>query len=362
MSRARFCGTITVGEKFFREGTTAGGYPYRSVNFGIKAGTNIAYVEAFACKMPVIKTMDTDNKPIEIKYADANDADVIDTVASYRKHTINLDGETREQFIADYDFVGKIIENIDEMKGKKFIVTASSSPNVYEGKVSLRWQIQNIYLADEDAKESLKITTDFYFDKDSVDGTDFADDKKVYLNGYISEYFSKNDLNADKGGARFIPQQIVLDANKIDFSNEKHIKLLNFKLKMLGINPIEAPDDKIKSKLKNGYYSLGCEFNYVNGAQEIDFSYDELTDMQKEMVDMGLKEVKDFAPAGSIYGARVTEWKLVNFSTSSKYADGMIEEDDIEDMIFNPITKVESLSDLDKVIEESNDELDDLFD
>lgn len=368
MARFRAVGKLSVGDNFVREGVTKNGIPYKSVNIRVSAAdNNTAFVELFGMKNDPIKTKDGDGNSIEIAYADRNDADIIDSVANYRKHYINL-GDDRNTFISDYDAVNFIIDNIDKIKDSKVIITGQLTSNVYQGKVSHRFQLQNLYLANEDEKPGIKITSEFFFDKDSLDGADFKEDKKIYINGYVQDWFGANDLGTDKGGNRYVAQQGILDCSKIDFENEKHVKLLNFKLAQLGIVPITSALDKIKSSLKKGYYSLNVEFNYQNGAEAIEFDESQLTDLQKEMVELGLKKIDDFRPAGQAYGDRVTLWKITNFPMTGKYEDGMLEANIDEDEFFKPVASEGSLAELeDKAgdlmdFTQATEDLDDLFD
>ena len=136
-----------------REGKTKNGDKYMSVNIAIASTkANRMMGECFGMVSDEIKTMDTDNEKISIDWSDRNDPDVISKVANYKKHVIALDDDTRKEFIADYDFVKFIEEHIDELKDGKFMVTGTSSLNEYQGKISQRFQIQNIYRVDDDAK------------------------------------------------------------------------------------------------------------------------------------------------------------------------------------------------------------------
>lgn len=349
-------------EKFARTGTTKGGADYVSINFSMVASqNNRAFVECFGMKQDIIKTMDTENNKVEIAYKDVNDKSVIDSVANYRKHICVIDGE-REEFISDYDFVHYLNAIKTDIKGKQVMVTGTTSVNVYDGKITQRFNVQNIYTVDDDRKNKLTINTDAYWSVDDVDLDSWNDEKKIYINGYVPAYINK-DL-----GNKYVSQQFIFDASKVDFSNEEHVKLITYKLKVLGF---KLEDGKVKSALKkNRVYCLPVTVNYVNGAQEIEFDESQLTPMQKEAIELGLKELKDFAPSNQLYGQRVVQFKITDFVLRDKSESGIYDTDfsteEFEEQIYTA-PKPETVEDLmekadAEVTKEDESDLDDLFD
>lgn len=349
-------------DTFERVGTTKSGAEYRSINFSVVASqNNRAFVECFGMKQDTIKTMDTENNKIEIAYKDACDPEVIKAVASYRKHIVAIDGG-RDEYISDYDFVNYISNIKSELKGRLVMVTGTTSLNEYEGKLSQRFNIQNIYTVDEDRKNKLTVNTDAYWSVDDIDLDSWTDEKKIYINGYIPAYINKDV------GNKYVPQQFIFDASKVDFNNEEHVKLISYKLKVLGF---KLEDGKVKSTLKkNKVYAIPVIVNYVNGAQEIDFDESQLTPLQKEAIELGLKELKDFAPSNQLYGQRVIQFKITDFVLRDKSESGIYDTEfsteEFEEQIYTP-AKTETLEEVLKkadaeVSAEEDDELDDLFD
>lgn len=331
--RFRATGTISLNSMdspnpWIRRGKTKSGDEYLSMNCSVVAAkNNRMYCELFGMKQDKIRTFDTEGNKIEIAWSDRKDLEVVKTVANYRKTVINL-GDERMEFVSAYDAIQYIEENEALFKGKMFTVTGQVTKNIYNGKISDRFQIQNIYAVDEsEAKPQLRIMTEFVWDKDSIDVDSWVDEKKVYINGWVMTY-----INSDEGN-KYVPQQIVLDCSKIDFDNEKHVAIMKFKLDAIGV---EYANGKLKVSLKkNTYYKLPVECSFVNGAEEIQFSEDELTDYQKQQIELGIKTLEDFRPKGSIYGQRVVMYKLLSFDTRDAFADGRIAlEDSIEDEIY----------------------------
>lgn len=322
---------------------------------------NRAFMECAGFKNDVIKTFDNDNNKIEINWEDREDEDVIKKVANYRKNVIVLNGERRE-FVATLDFIQFIRDNIDEIKGKDFTITGQIQKNEYNGKISDRFQIQNMFEVTEEKKHQLRVYGDFFFNADGIDLADWKSERKITFNGYTKEYMNKEHPSA------YVEKTITLDASKIDLTNEKHVALLAFRLKLMGV-ALDGENVKISLK-KNTYYANNVVLGYVNGAEKIEFSADQLTDTQKEMVALGIKKPEDFAPAGAIYGNRVQLYKLVDFDLRGKYEDGMVKLDEkaseFEENIYSSV-KEETVDDfekkMNKPVEKKSDEDgdDDLF-
>lgn len=90
-SRFNFCGKISVSRKApMVKRDTFNKSEKISINFGIKAGTNMGYVTLSGFKNDEIKTRDVDGNNINIAWDDRLDEDVIKMVASTKKFTVNL--------------------------------------------------------------------------------------------------------------------------------------------------------------------------------------------------------------------------------------------------------------------------------
>ena len=328
---------------FHRVGTTSSGKAYESFNVSVVAEkNNRAYTEVFGMVQDKIKTMDTDNNKVEIDWEDRNDPDIIKSVAGFKKHVVKL-GDERKEFISDYDFVKYLASHADDLKDIKATVTGQSSVNVYNGKISQRFTIQNIYEADDESKNQLRITTPYYFNKNSFDFSDWNTEHKIIINGYIQTYIDKDT------GNKYVELPTVLDCSKINWDNEKHVNLVKYKLKMLGCDLVDNKP-KFKSKGSN-FYSIATILAYQNGAEQVDFTEDMLTDTQKELLELGVKTLEDFRPVGNVYGERVQIYKIVDFDIRGDYENGYVDtelsESEFEDEIYVPI-KPESVEDLEE--------------
>lgn len=346
---------------FLRTGKTNKGAPYKSVNLPIvPEKNNRGYVELFGMKQDTIKTTDNEGKKIEVDWDDRFDEATLKSIPNYKKIVVKI-GDDRREFLSSYDAVGEIVDKIDELKGKMVTVSGMCQKNVYKGKISDRYQISSIRTVDEDeAVKKLTVTLDLFYNKDSFDTSDWAKERKLYINGWVDDYMSDVKEN------RYVPQQIVFDCTKIDFDNEKHRKLVEYRLKILGCELDE--DNKIIIKLKGkNMFKMGVICSYVNGSEEKEFDESMLTDLQREAIELGINKLEDFKPAGSVYGERITIYKLRDFNmrAEGEYTDGYVDTEitksEFEEKIYEvatPVTEEEVLnSDADDDTEDDDDDL-----
>lgn len=374
MGRFNFTGKLrvnTADAKYpsFRSGKSKNGNEYKSATLFINpAENNSGVTELFGAKQDPIKTMDTDGNKIDVAWDEREDADVVKNVANYRKNVIVCDDD-RNEFVSSYDAVEFLENNVDELKGKIVTVTGRSVKNIYNGEISERYQIQNLYVAAEDKlaskKQALNINEICYFNKDSFDLSEFKSESKIYVNAYTKEYIDKDNQDV------FVAKQYIIDASKVDFNDPQMVKIFNVRFRPLGL---AYKDEKVSCGLKAGkYYHMAINVKMMNGSPESDFDESMLTPAQREMVELHIKELEDFRPKGSIYGSRVLQYKIYACDISGdEYSEGKPVEyegkaSEFEDNIYTaskPEKKDEEL-DMNEPTSDSDegddDSLDDLF-
>ena len=336
-SRFSFCGTPVIPKQkadtkrpFCKEITkkdekTKETKKMLSMTFGIKeTDMNMAFVEAFDSQQKVIKTMDTDNEKLDVDWDDRFDEDIISKVASYRKYIVDLgdDHGGRQEFITAYDMIEHLREYLPDYNGR-VVVTGQFTRDWYAKKKMYfsKFRVQNVFAAPEERKNRLLLTMDLFYNKSSLDDSDFDENKKMTLDCYIEQYINKDE------GRKYVPIQVVFSGAKYDLENEKHKKLFDYKMKY------------IKVKNKNMVH-IPWEIVLLRGAEEAEFDESMLTDSQREQVELGIKSVDDFRPKGNIYGDRIDEFRLFEPKLEGDYADGVLECDDtadeFEEKIFVP--------------------------
>ena len=296
-----------------------------SMTFGIKeTDMNMAFVEAFDSQQKVIKTMDVDNEKMDVDWDDRFDEDIIEKVANYRKYIVDLGDEHggRQEFITAYDMIEHLREHLPNYDGR-VVITGQFTRDWYAKKKTYfsKFRIQNVFAAPEERKNRLLLTMDLFYNKNSLDDSDFDENKKMTLDCYIEQYINKDE------GRKYVPIQVVFSGAKYDLENEKHKKLFDYKMKY------------IKVKNKNMVH-IPWEIVLLRGAEEAEFDESMLTDSQREQVELGIKSVDDFRPKGNIYGDRIDEFRLFEPKLEGDYADGVLECDDtadeFEEKIFVP--------------------------
>lgn len=327
-SRFSFCGTPVIPKQksdakrpFCKEITkkdekTKENRKMLSMTFGIKENDmNMAFVEAFDGQQKVIKTMDVDNEKLDVDWDDRFDEDIISKVASYRKYIVDLgdDHGGRQEFITAYDMIEHLREYLPDYDGR-VVVTGQFTRDWYAKKKMYfsKFRVQNVFAAPEERKNRLLLTMDLFYNKASLDDSDFDESKKMTLDCYIEQYINKDE------GRKYVPIQVVFSGAKYDLENEKHKKLFDYKMKY------------IKVKNKNMVH-IPWEIVLLRGAEEAEFDESMLTDSQREQVELGIKTVDDFRPKGNVYGDRIDEFRLFEPKLEGDYADGVLECDDTAD-------------------------------
>lgn len=294
-----------------------------SLNFGVKTdNTQIGYVECFGMTRDKIYVFDADNNKLEIDWEDRFDE--IDNIPNYNRFVIDLgeDYGGRQEFLTEYDFIQSLASTLPDYDGRVVVSGTYTKDWYVDGqKWNDRFNIQRVYAAKPDVKNRLAVIAELFYSKDCVDKSEYDDEKKIYLNAYIDQYINKDE------GHMLVPFQAVFSSAKYDMENEKHKKILKYKMKYIDV----------KGKK---YYHIPWDMVLVNGAEEVEFDESMLTNAQKEQIELGLKTLNDFKPVGDIYGNRITEFRLFDPRLTGDFEDGLVEMEEsaseIEEMIYIP--------------------------
>lgn len=282
-----------------------------SIRFGVKENNrNVGYVSLLGYEMGEIYSFDTNGNKLMIDWNDRLNPEVAPNVAYYKKYRINLGEEYggAQEFVAQYDAIEFLNEWLPQYHGK-IKVTGSWEKNAYNGKITDRFILQNVYAVHEDEKNQLKLSMELYYNSDSVDTKELASEGKIYIDGYISQYMK------DIGNVYF-HQNVVLCNKAYDLNNEKHLKIWEFK---------KSYFEKLSSKKM---YKLTWDARYLNGAEEVEFDDTMLTEQQKMMIDLGLTTIDEYRPKGGIYGVKITEVRLAAPKLSGDFKEGALECDE----------------------------------
>lgn len=303
-------------EKFAKEwfGGAKGKTPCASLRFSImEKQNNRAFVELFGVKSDNIFTKDTEGNNIEIAWNDRFQPESLSAVAFYRKTIVDLGEEFggRKEFINNYDAILHLAEYLPQYKGR-IMVRGVWKKNLYNNKISDKYEITSVEAVNDDVKPRLSLTMDFFYNADSIDKSNFKESSKIIINGYVAQYIDK------ESGTQYIPQSAVLSAEKYNMDNPQHVDKWKYKEQYVS-------NSNLTSKKM---YHLTWECRLVNGAEEIEFDESMLTPKQKEQIKFGVRELADFAPKGGSFGEKITEVRLFDPILTKNFADGLIECDE----------------------------------
>ncbi|MCY8083179.1 hypothetical protein MOC02_07685 [Bacillus inaquosorum] len=263
---------------------------------------------------------------------------------------LNVNGA---EFIHEYDAIQFLSENLEKYKDKKFKITGSVEYNTWKGRNFRKFKIQTIEIVSNDTPSQLRANLDVFYTNDSLDETSFDEEKKYFIDAYVLSY--DNQAKRD----RFFPQQLVINAKKLDFNNELHLKRLELLKNFFKVD-------------EDGVYHLLWEVNIFRGADEVDFTEDDLSPNQKEMIALGLNTLDDFKPKGGMLGESREENRLLKpilkkVNDSNDFTEGALTSTyEVEDLTYIPQqaqkTAPSEGKEESKVTEEEKDNaFDDLF-
>jgi hypothetical protein len=378
-----FIGTVSIPknkDRFHEVKTSDGGWEGHRLNFAVQESkTNSVFLEIYGgfskAKQNKVFSFSkgTENTPgskLEIPWEDRLKDVTVDMVADFKKIVVDLttdaavkeelsklryeirnlefkdelsDGEKeklvqlksdlnnkaadRYEFIHEYDAVVFLANKLEEYQAKKFRITGSVEYQEHNGRFFRKFKPSLMEIVDNETPNKLRATMDIFFTKESLDAKDFEKEKKLYIDGYVLSYDSKAKKDV------FFPQQLVLNAQKVDFTNEKHVKRLEFFKKKF----------EVKGK---GVYHLPWEITVFRGADRVEFTEKDLTPAQREAVEFGINKVEDFAPKGGMLGETTEENRLVKpilqqFDNTNDFREGAIESTfEVEDLDYVTVTPV----------------------
>lgn len=197
----------------------------------------------------------------------------------------------RHEFLHPVDAVEFLEKNAEALKGKRFRTRGSVDISYWNEKFYTNYNVQSMELVlNEEVPNKLAATLDLYYTKDAIDKSSWKEEKKLYFDTYIVCY--DRGHKADK----LFPYQTVFNGENFDFENNpKHKAYLDFLGKLF----------TVKGKTVN---HIPFNAKVINGAEQVEFSEENLTDEQKMLIDAGLASIDDYKTTA--YGDRVTETRL----------------------------------------------------
>lgn len=344
---------IIPKDKFFISGNNGEGFISNSIRFGLKIDdSNTCWVEISGGyneknNYP-IKTISTSNEKLEVLWKDRFDPVIVSNVADFKKIKIQLkNNDEVQKFLHPYDAI-QILKNGLNKDVLYFVSGDVRIERYFNTKLNtystiIKYVATQIVVAKEkiekDGETEIRIpekpranaTMEFIFNKDSLDESRFKSDKKIDVTAYVTSY----DRESKK--TIFLPINLIINGEKLDFNNQEHIKKFDFLKKCF----------TVKGKK---YYRTQFKCGTISGREVDEIKIEDLTTFQKEQIALGLKTFEQIkiAMQNKKAGSRITEIRLLQ--PTEKYPDGNEETEYIEEdfIVPEPAPKTEKFEDIEK--------------
>jgi len=263
--------------------------------------------------------------PDNIPFADRFNKEALDKIPYYKKIRVSLEpemintndnnGEIVQQIKKDANgqtvykeveflFIGDAIDYIQKhlSHGQRIYVYGQTEINQYiskhdsQLKTAINRNIQQIRVAREDEENQAVGVTNFYFDKDSLDKSEFKKERKYYIQGYRTFKNDKKEIIP-------VPISYVIDCSNpnVDWEDEEVKARVDYLI------------DVFESAKKDTVYSTSWRYMMFEGSSEQELTEKDLSkDLQKRVklgfitLEAAIKQVR-----GSGIGDKIKEEKLV---------------------------------------------------
>lgn|GEM_PF-1663397 len=218
----------------------------------------------------------------------------------------------RYEFIHELDALEFLEKHSEKLNGKKFKIKGEVQVSHWNGKFYTNYVPSIMELVDEEVPNQLLVDLDLYFGKDVINDTRFKKDKVKVFNTYILAYDSGHKKDV------FFPLTTVLNAKDYDLEgNPKHKAHVEIVEKFFTVKGKKV-------------FQLPYSAKVINGSEVGDFSEANLTEDQKQLIDIGMATLNDFKPKGQTFGDNVNEIRLLfpkikNLGENADFTKGAIE-------------------------------------
>lgn len=229
-----------------------------------------------------------------------------DTVEA-AKEALEKSNNRRKVFIAESDFAeycAKLLQS-DKIAGSKFKITGDYevqySPD--KQKFYTNYHVRRIELMGDDVEEKLNLKVDFYFGADAWDDSSYAENEKVFVNGFVKYY----DNSVKEFG--FKPMTIVVTGT------EKKVNALKKKFVCDG--------EEIKC--------INLNLDVVDGSERKEIRLEDLDPEVQDDISMGILDFETVKRemGGGIVGPRVQELRFAGLGSTKGAQETVYTEDDM---------------------------------
>ena len=253
-----------------------------------------------------------------------------DTVEA-AKEAFEKSNNKRKVFIAESDFAeycAKLVQS-DKISGKVFRVTGDYEVQYSADKQKFytNYHVRRIELMGGDVEQKLLLKTEFYFSADAWDDSNYAENEKVFVNGFVKYYDSS-------------------------------VKDFGFKPMTIVVTGTEKKVDALKKKFACDDGAIKCinlDLDVVDGAERKEIRLEDLDPEVQEDIEMGILDFETVKRemGDGIAGPRVSELRFAGLGSTKGAQETAYTEDDMHPAV----VKVDDTADDDEDIDLFDDEL-----
>ena len=265
-------------------------------------------------------TCDTGDTKMRYKLQDLVDAFENGNVTDEMMEQTGIDNETdakaaleksqakKRVFLSEWDFAEHLVKVLQSGKYKDRLFYISGNYDVQynpdKQQFYTNYHVNRVVLAPDDAEASTELKMDFFFGEDAWDDSQYEENKKCYVNGWVSYY----DNNLKCNG--FKPTVITIKED-----NEKKLNVL-----------------KRKFNIDDGIKQIGLTLKVIEGAERVEITLDMLSDEEREDIECGLLDFEEVKKSmnNSVVGDRVSELRFTELTPKKNVAQDTIYT--VEDM------------------------------
>lgn len=258
-----------------------------------------------------------------VAYADRNNEEILADLPFSKKKTFS-NGDVKKEFLCDKEFVAYVHSEVKNLVGKRVFVSGEMEHSMSKGKTYKKMIVTKIdVLAEDDSREDkCDGNIQLFFDSNVIDQSIYSgssvkfdmaqelagDEKKIVLPVYVvtnnSDKATKKDVPK-----LYIPTEVVINTEKIDWTSPVHKKMVAFLLKSFRCEDA----DKV--------YTIGYNVKYYSGFNSKEYTDEEISALftedemeaveMGEMMDPGFKERALKKKSGEVKGDKISETRLL---------------------------------------------------
>lgn len=287
---------------------------------------------------------DSEGKYNSVKFKYKDKEKHMKNIAEFKKMVFVNDNE-RYEFCNEFDYSEFVYNELTSGKfdNAKFRVigeieyTSWFNEKTNQEQTFTNYSVNRIYVVPDDTEEEATANIEMYITEDCINEDRLEEENLLVVNGYIPQYDGKK--KADIGFYKSIEYPLNAEG-----------ELAQRKLKVIKKLLLDNFDE-------NQLCKIGFKVDLINRREELQFNTEMLSDDEKEMVELGLMDMKDLeAQYGMGMGSRIEKMSVSGIGRG--YSKGAIPvELTIEQLMKKAETDVKKEINVD-LDENSDDDLD----